>query len=129
MDNGAMMGDVECTQCASTPNFASNTTCGVLDAFGNVAVQYNDTSIVNGDPTASWYWDFAGQTKTTQNPVINYTSPGVYGVDFGITNGEGTLWKNVSGYYTVRSYGDTCIGNGQVYSTDKKQTGWFTGWF
>ena len=35
----------------------------------------------------SWYWDFGdGSTSTLENPIHNYTSPGIYSVSLTVTN-------------------------------------------
>jgi PKD repeat protein len=113
----------DCTVPA-VASFTSNVTCGV----GNFSVQFIDTSI--GTNITDWYWDFAdGINSTEQNPVINYTAVGEYGVDHSVTNSLGTSWSNVSAYITARSVGDTCAGGGDEYDSDHYSGNWFTSWW
>lgn len=63
-------------------NFSADTTRG-CEAIS--AVQFNDLS--TGNPS-SWAWNFGnGNTSTLQNPVANYTSPGLYTVSLTVSLG------------------------------------------
>lgn len=105
-------------------SFTSNVTCGIIP----FAAQYNDTSI--GTNITAWFWDFGdGVNSTEQNPIINYTVTGIYGVDHSATGDTGTSWSNISGYMTARPLGDTCLGGGDNYDSDDYAGNWFTSWW
>jgi hypothetical protein len=112
-------GQVYGEPCAGV-TFTSNVTCGIVP----FAVQYTDHST----GASSWFWDFGdGVNSTDQNPVITYTTTGVYDVDHSASDGT-TEWYNLSGYLTARPVGDTCAG-GDNYDSDHYSGNWFTSWW
>lgn len=105
VDNGAGYGDVDCTPCMlPSSKFISNVTCGNIP-FG---VQFTDYSTVSN--ITNYTWDFSdGGTSVVANPTHEYTSVGVYSVNHGVIDGNGTYyWSNLSGYITARPIGDQC---------------------
>ena len=89
-------------QATGTNDGYTAAACAPVADFGN-AVQYicSGTSVTfqdlswNGDPT-SWQWDFPGgspSTSTTQNPVVQYNTPGIYDVTLTVSNGGGSNSK------------------------------------
>jgi PGF-pre-PGF domain-containing protein len=67
---------------------------------GNVTfpVLFNDTSY----NATSWFWIFDGiNTSTSQNPVFNYSVPGIYSVNHSSSNAHDTFWTNKSNYITA----------------------------
>jgi PKD repeat protein len=73
-------------------NFSAENT---LDCAGQ-SIQFNDLSIGNA---TSWSWSFPGGTPSTsseQNPLISYSTAGIFDVTLTITNGveESTLTLN-----------------------------------
>jgi len=57
---------------------------------GNTPVLFQDQSNGNGANLVSWVWDFGdGNTSTAQNPVHQYTLPGIYQVILTIENENG----------------------------------------
>ncbi|MEO8087266.1 MAG: PKD domain-containing protein [Bacteroidota bacterium] len=66
-------------------------------------VTFSDLS--TGGPT-SWQWTFAGGTPGTslaQNPVVTYSSTGVYSVTLQVTNSSGTSTFTRTNYITVNA--------------------------
>ncbi|MCE2773229.1 MAG: PKD domain-containing protein [Bacteroidetes bacterium] len=72
---------------------------------GNVAF----TDLSSNSPT-SWSWNFPGgnpSTSTLYNPVVNYSTPGLYPVTLTVTNVAGsatttqTSWIHVQGYQSL----------------------------
>jgi PKD repeat protein len=105
-------------------SFTSNVTCGV----GNFSVQFTDTSV--GSNITGWWWDIGGvMNSTEQNPVINFTVTGMYGVDFRLNSTLGYSWSNKTDYITARALGDTCAGGGDEYDSDHYEGNWFTSWW
>jgi hypothetical protein len=102
MDNGGGYGDLDCVPCTKGASFTANKTCGIVP----FAVRFNDTS--TGGAISDYYWDFVGNISLDQNPVMNYTVPGVYGVDHSSTIDGDVYWSNETGYITARAIGDTC---------------------
>ena len=76
---------------AGTATFAqvsANFTASATQGCGPLKVQFTDLS--TGGPT-SWSWDFGdGQTSTAQNPLITYSTPGVYSVSLTVANASGS---------------------------------------
>ena len=122
-------GYVNVTDCTIPPTaaFSSNVTCGII----NFTVQFTDTSA--GGAITDWYWDFGdGVTSIEEDPVVNYSVVGFYGVDHSVTSYLGTSWSNVSGYLAARAVGDTCtapVTGGLQYDTNNYKPGWFTSWW
>ena len=57
---------------------------------GPLSVQFNDASSSN---VIAWAWTFEGgdpATSTEQNPIVEYTSPGMYSVQLVVTSAAGT---------------------------------------
>jgi len=123
------VGYINVTDCTIPPTaaFTSNVTCGII----NFSAQYTDTSA--GGAITDWYWDFGdGVTSTEEDPVVNYSVIGFYGVDHSVTSYLGTSWSNVSGYMAARAVGDTCAGTGTgglQYDTNNYKPGWFNSWW
>jgi len=94
-------GAMSSMTCGSPPvaSFTSNRTS--VCAGGTVS--YTDQS--TNSPT-SWSWSFTGGTpssSTLQNPVVTYSTPGVYDVSMTATNGQGSDLVTVVGYITVHA--------------------------
>lgn len=67
------------------PGFSADVTSGCAP----LTVQFTDASSAN---TTGWSWTFEGGTpasSTEQNPVVEYLSPGVFGVTLTVSNGAG----------------------------------------
>jgi PKD repeat protein len=76
-------------------DFSANRTSGTAP----LVVKFTDGS--SGGPT-SWTWNFGdGTSSTEQNPVHEYSVPGVYTVSLTAANDVGTSEKTKSGYITV----------------------------
>jgi PKD repeat protein len=61
------------------------------------------TDLSTGSPT-SWSWTFAGgtpATSTAQNPVVTYSTPGVYNVSLTVSNGTTNDTETKTNYITV----------------------------
>lgn len=68
-----------------TPLLTAAFTSGPTTICNGSTVQFTDQSV--GDPT-SWNWTFEGgtpSTSTQQNPVVTYSTPGVYDVTLVVT--------------------------------------------
>lgn len=75
----------------TTNDFAANVTSGNV----TLPVQFTDTSY----NTTSWYWIFDGtNTSTSQNPVFEYTVPGIYSVNHSSSNAHDSFWTNKSNF-------------------------------
>lgn len=69
--------------------------------FGNT-VNLVDQSSASGSTVAQWSWDFGdGTTSTVQNPVKNYTLPGIYIVKLNVTSAKGCQTVNNFATHTV----------------------------
>jgi len=80
----------------TTNDFVANVTSGNV----TFPVLFNDTSF----NATSWYWIFDGiNTSTSQNPVFNYSVPGIYSVNHSSSNAHDTFWTNKSNYITAYS--------------------------
>jgi len=72
-----------------------------LTGDATLPVAFTDLST---GPATSWSWDFGdGGTSTSQNPVHNYTVPGVYTVSLIATNGLGSDTETKTSYITVNA--------------------------
>jgi PKD repeat protein len=93
--------EIDCTNnCLSSPtaSFVSNVTCGKLP----FSVMFNDTSLANGAPITSWFWDFGdGNTSTSQNVSYKYVTVGKFTVKHRATNSYGDGWSNQTDYITT----------------------------
>jgi photosystem II stability/assembly factor-like uncharacterized protein len=81
---------------------ASFTASNSLVCVGNT-VQFTDQSV--GNPT-SWNWTFEGgnpATSTLQNPLVTYSTPGIYDVTLQITRGTSTNTITNTDYIHVES--------------------------
>jgi PKD repeat protein len=61
------------------------------------------TDLSTGSPT-SWSWSFPGgtpSTSTAQNPVVTYSTPGVYNVSLTVSNGTTNDTETKTNYITV----------------------------
>lgn len=70
-------------------------------------VQYVDHSVLSSD-NATWSWSFPGGTpssSTSQNPMVQYTSPGTYDVTLTVTDDYGTSTQTYTAFieYTESS--------------------------
>jgi PGF-pre-PGF domain-containing protein len=78
----------------TTNDFVANVTSGNV----TFPVQFNETSF----NATSWYWIFDGiNTSTSQNPVFNYSVPGIYSVNHSSSNAHDTFWTNKSNCITA----------------------------
>ena len=77
------------------------------------------TDLTTCNPT-SWSWSFPGGTpssSTSQNPVVTYSTIGVYSVTLTATNATGTDTETKTNYITVSEYQPTyCASQGNNYS-------------
>jgi PGF-pre-PGF domain-containing protein len=84
----------------TTNDFVANVTSGNV----TFPVLFTDTSY----NATSWFWVFDGiNTSTLQNPVFEYTVPGVYSVNHSSGNAHDTFWTNKSRYITAYPSGAT----------------------
>ncbi|NNC94987.1 MAG: PKD domain-containing protein [Chitinophagales bacterium] len=61
--------------CKADFNWSS---AGICSAAGGKCIQFNGMALPNA---TSWHWDFGdGSTSSVQNPIHNYTIPGIYKV-------------------------------------------------
>jgi len=70
--------------------------------FVDSMVEFHDESSFN--PTA-WNWTFEGGTPATSNlkdPLVSYTSSGLYNVSLSMTNDKGTFTKTRTDYVYVK---------------------------
>ncbi len=79
------------------PSFSSdfNTVCA------GETVQFTDGSTLNPN---TWQWSFQGgspATSSTQNPSVQYNSPGVYDVSLTVSNADGSNSTTVNGMIEV----------------------------
>lgn len=89
--------------CAPTAQFSSQ----LSNICVGGAVQFEDIS--HGVPT-SWDWTFQGgnpSTSTQQNPIVTYSTPGVYEVSLTVTNSFGNSSTTVSDYMVVSTSSPT----------------------
>lgn len=76
----------------------------VADTGGCTPFQafFTDTSVPNGFPLISWFWEFGdGTTSTLRNPTKTYTTAGIYTVRLTVTDSRGctgTTVRNVTSY-------------------------------
>ena len=78
----------------TTNDFVANVTSGNV----TFPVLFNDTSY----NATSWFWIFDGiNTSTSQNPVFEYSVPGIYSVNHSSSNAHDTFWTNKSNYITA----------------------------
>ncbi|WP_242202127.1 PKD domain-containing protein [Aestuariivivens insulae] len=83
---------------APTANFTSDKT----EVWEGEQVAFTDTST---DAPTLWDWTFDGGTPTTsteQNPLVTYSTEGVYTVSLTASNLQGSNTKDVVGYITVK---------------------------
>lgn len=82
----AVCKDTATASCVYASIFTSSKkTC----SFYNVS--FTDQSITTpGSAITQWHWDFGdGQTATIPNPVISYSTPGIYSVVLQVQNDQG----------------------------------------
>jgi gliding motility-associated-like protein len=88
--------------CVSTIIIAqpsANFSASVTEGCSPFKVQFTDLS--TGAPS-SWLWNFGnGQTSTAQNPLITYTSPGIYSVSLTVKNAGGSDVEQKLNYIIV----------------------------
>jgi PKD repeat protein/DMSO/TMAO reductase YedYZ molybdopterin-dependent catalytic subunit len=85
------------TPSAPVAEFSANTTLGIVP----LTVQFTDGS--TGTPNA-WSWDFNNDgivDSTIQNPVYNYSTSGVYGVNLTVSNTVGSNSRLKTNYINV----------------------------
>ncbi|MDD3622079.1 MAG: PKD domain-containing protein [Methanofollis sp.] len=91
----AGMGSLNVTPGAFDANFTAEPRNGTAP----LEVNFTDTSV--GSPT-SWAWEFGdGNTSTEQNPIYEYTAPGLYTVNLTISNGTRTDTETKVDYINV----------------------------
>ncbi len=84
----------------TTNDFTANVTSGNI----TLPVLFNDTSY----NATSWFWIFDGtNTSTSQNPVFEYSVPGIYSVNHSSGNAHNTFWTNKSNYIIAYPPGAT----------------------
>jgi PKD repeat protein len=78
---------------------ATNFTADIIEACGNLTVNFTDAS--TGNPT-SWLWNFGdGNTSSQQNPSYTYNTPGTYTVSLVATNVNGSDTYSVEDLISV----------------------------
>ena len=88
--------------CAPVADFTSstNTVCT------NTNITFNDESYnAEIDPSWTWAWTFPGANpgnSTAQNPVTQYTQPGIYPVTLTVSNSSGGNSRTKNSFITVR---------------------------
>lgn len=83
------------TLCKAEFNSNKTSVC-----VGDVVEFYDDTY----NAVSGWNWSFQGgtpATSTSQNPVITYSTPGVYAVTLTATDGSASDTETKTGYITV----------------------------
>ena len=72
-----------------TVDFSASITAGCFP----LRVQLSDLSTAGiGNTNVSWDWDFGnGQTSNLQNPVVTYTTAGIFNVTLRVTNDKGCV--------------------------------------
>ncbi len=71
------------------------------------AVQFWDNSALSGTG-ATWAWNFPGgspSTSSIRNPLVTYSSPGVYDVSLTVTDVNGSNSRTIAGFITFNSTG------------------------
>ena len=79
----------------------SGATANVTSGCADLIVQFTDQSSAN---TTAWAWQFPGgnpSTSTDQNPLVTYSSAGVYDVILTASNSAGNDVTNLSNYIIV----------------------------
>ncbi|UII32119.1 collagenase [Fulvivirga ulvae] len=77
------------------------------------SISFTDQS--SNTPT-TWAWTFPGGTPASsnaQNPVVNYTTPGIYDVTLTASNANGSDTKTVTGYITVEAASGYCASSSE----------------
>jgi C1A family cysteine protease len=96
---------------APVASFSADKT--TLDKGGSV----NFTDLSTNAP-ASWSWSFEGGTpavSSAQNPVVTYSTPGIYDVSLTVSNANGTSSKTIADYITVNDVvPDYCASHGNA---------------
>ena len=85
--------------------FASSATV----ACAGQSIQFTDMS---SNAPSGWSWSFQGGTpasSTSQNPVVQYNSPGLYEVSLTATNAFGSTTNTITGYIQVNSSGPAAL--------------------
>lgn len=70
------------------------------------SLQFSDASF---NAVSGWSWTFAGGTPATsssQNPLVTYTTPGVYTVTLTATDGSSSVTETKTSYITVYPTGE-----------------------
>jgi PKD repeat protein len=98
----------------------------VADFSGNPTTvmatqQVNFTDLSANNPT-SWSWTFTGGTPSTsneRNPLVTYSTPGIYNVSLTATNSAGSNTNTKTDYITVTEYVVTyCASSGSNTSKE-----------
>lgn len=103
-------------------NFLSSTTC--IQVGSNNSIQFTD---ISSNSPSSWLWSFPGgvpATSTAPNPVVSYSTPGVYDVSLTVNNALGISSITKNAFITVvdvkvqPTNGDTlvCLGESILLS-------------
>lgn len=106
------------------PAFSSGDICA------NSTLQFTDSSSVQGSNISNWSWNFGnGQTSTSANPSVNYTTAGSYPVTLAVTSAHGcidstTLMINVYSLPVAQfTAGDICLGGGIAFYNQSSVSG------
>ncbi|MDD2387908.1 MAG: PKD domain-containing protein, partial [Bacteroidales bacterium] len=70
----------------------------------NAGASVSFTDLSYGGTPASWSWTFDGGSQATsniQNPIITYSTPGIYSVSLNVSNLNGNTSKTINNYITV----------------------------
>ncbi len=98
---GAGRIDAEATMRVCVKALYARLNSNMVHVCPGGSVQFQDASL--RIPT-SWYWEFQGgspSTSNAQNPLVTYSSPGVYGVKLKVTNSKGADSIEYPGYIRV----------------------------
>jgi len=79
-------------------------TSGPSSGCAPIVIQFNDGS--TGNPT-EWFWQFPGGTPATsneQNPMVSYTTAGIYTVSLAVANPVGNNFVTQENYVVVETF-------------------------
>lgn len=86
--NGCVVSDSVSIEVFAAPNAQFTAT----NACENIAIQFNNNSMINSGSISSYYWSLGnGSTSTIVNPSNTYTTPGSYTVSLTATSNNGCI--------------------------------------